>query len=471
MTNAAEKWTSTRCHAGQRPNRRRPVLSRASQAPVLLAALSTLWAADVIAGSGFLLRSQSATTLGTAQAGMSTNTEDMTAMVFNPALLGYATRIEADAGLTPIFSNGHFDPNYAATFLGTPILGNSGGEPSLSGYPVNLYVAAPLGNGFTTGFALTSMYGLGFEWESGWIGRYHAIKSELATFDLVPSLGYRTGSWSFGAGVNVRYARAKTTTAIDFGTIAFAATGGAIGTPAGNDGSLSTKLDNWGVGATVGVAYNVGEETRLGVSVRSRLKVNLGGDANFDTGGPVGQAVAALTGQFQNTGGNAPLTFPAAVIAGIDQKLSDRWRLLADVQWTQWSSLSQLELSFANPLQQPITTQLDWRNSWYVAAGLRYEHDDKWTFRAGVAYDQTPTRHETSTPAIPDANSVWVTVGGAYRFDNSTKVDFAYGHIFVQDNPISLLAGAPGNALRGTLVGTITGSSVNFFGVQISHAY
>jgi len=145
--------------------------------------------------------------------------------------------------------------------------------------------------------------------------------------------------------------------------------------------------------------------------------------------------------------------------------------LLADVQWTQWSSLQELNLRFANPMQAQINTDLRWRDSWYLAAGLRYQLDDHWVLRTGVAYDQTPTRHETSTPAIPDADGIWLDVGAGYIFDKDTKVDLAYGHIFVKDNPIALQATAPGNALRGSLDGSIRGSSVNFVGLQLSHKF
>lgn len=458
--------------------RKEPARRPAPGAPILplivLAGLGACLAVPAAhAGSGFLLRSQSATTLGTAQAGMSTSTDDVSAMVFNPALIAYATRPEITGGFTPIFSAGHFDPAIATTVLGSPIGGNSGGEPALDGYPVNLYGAWPLGQGFTAGMALTSLYGLGFEWDDGWVGRYHAGKSELITIDLVPTLAYAAGPVSFGVGVDVRYARVKTTTAIDFGTLAFAASGGALGVPAGNDGSLATDLDDWAVGVIVGASFDLGApgDTRIGVSYRSQVRSTLAGHADFDTGGPVGQTVAALSGAFTNTSARAPLDFPAAVIAGIDQKLSERWRLLVDVQWTQWSSLEELVLSFDNPAQAPVVTDLRWRDSWYVAAGLRYQHDDRWVLRAGVAYDETPTRATTSTPAIPDARSTWLTVGAGYRLSEHTRLDFAYGHIFVQDNPIALQASAPGNAARGTLEGTIRGSAVDFLSLQASYRF
>jgi long-chain fatty acid transport protein len=420
-----------------------------------------------LAGSGFLLRSQSATTLGTAQAGMAAEAEDVSTIVFNPALLALAQRAEAVVGVTPIFSRGHFDPESATTILGTPIGGGNGGNSAKTGYPLNVHLARPLNAQWTAGFSLTSFHGLGFDWDDGWVGRYHAGESELLTLDLVPSLAWRPlPALALGAGIDVRYARAKTTTAVDFGTAAAAATGSPFVVPAGNDGSLHTRLDDWGVGAIVGAMYEPADGTRLGASYRSQIHVTLTGSATYDLGGPVGEAVAAATGQFRSGDARAALTFPAALIVGVEQRLSPKTWLLASAQWTQWSKLDALRLRFADQTQAGVDTELRWRDSWFVALGVRHRVDDRWTLRGGVAYDQTPSRRDTSTPAIPDASGTWTDVGASYAFDPANAVDFAYGHIFVRDNPIALSASQPGSLLRGNLAGTIRGSAVDFIGLQ-----
>jgi long-chain fatty acid transport protein len=240
-----------------------------------------------LAGSGFLLRSQSASTLGTAQAGMAAEAEDVSTIVFNPALLALAPRVEAIVGVTPIFSRGHFEPSSATTALGTPIGGGNGGDSSKTGYPLNVHVARPLSAQWSAGFSFTSFHGLGFDWDDGWVGRYHADESELLTVDLVPSLAWRPRpDLSLGLAVDVRYARAKTTAAIDFGTAASLGSAGAVGRPAGNDGSLHTHLDDWGVGAIVGVAYTPADGTRLGASYRTQIHMTLTGSAKYDQGGP-----------------------------------------------------------------------------------------------------------------------------------------------------------------------------------------
>jgi long-chain fatty acid transport protein len=241
--------------------------------------------------------------------------------------------------------------------------------------------------------------------------------------------------------------------------------------PSENDGALRTKLDDWDVGYSVGVLFEPTEATRVGVSYRSAITMNLKGSATFEPGGPVGSAIAGATGAFVNTGGRADLALPAALIFGISHRISPNWLVLADAQRTQWSRLRQLKLHFTNALQPDIDTELRWRDSWFFAAGVQHRLTNRWTLRGGVAYDQTPTRRATSTPAIPDADSVWVTVGAGYRFNDASKLDVVYGHIFVDDNRIALQAAAPGNALRGNLSGTIRDSAVNFFSLQYSHRF
>jgi long-chain fatty acid transport protein len=374
--------------------------------------------------------------------------------------------------MTPIFSRGEFRPESSSTVLGTPIAGNDGGDSAKAGYPVNFFVAGAVSESVSVGFMATSLFGLGFRWDDGWVGRYHAGKSELLTLDFMPSVAYRPNKhWAFGAGLNVRYAHAQTRTAIDFGTIDAVSGGFLGGVPSGNDGELRTRLHDWDVGYTLGMVFEPAAGTRIGLSYRSKIRMNLDGKARFDPGGPVGQGISGFSGAFTDTDSNAPLTLPAALIFGVRQQIARDWQLVADAQWTQWSALERLRLRFSNPLQTGIDTELRWRNSWFVALGLIHQLNSSWTVRTGVAYDQTPSRHATSTPAIPDARGIWLTLGGVLHCSPASKLDFVYGHIFVKNNPIALDASAPDNAFRGSLTGKIRGSAVDFFSLQYSHAF
>jgi hypothetical protein len=172
------------------------------------------------AGSGFVLRSQSTTLLGSAQAGMITESDNASLIVDNPASLGWGNGREAVFGGTPIFTAAHFRDRVADTLLGTPISGGDGGNNGTKTFLPNLYAATDVAPAFRVGLGVTSLYGLSSTWQPGWLGRYYSISSQLVTYDILPTLSYRPNqSLSVGIAPIVQFARAKSTTAIDFGTI------------------------------------------------------------------------------------------------------------------------------------------------------------------------------------------------------------------------------------------------------------
>lgn len=63
--------------------------------------------------------------------------------------------------------------------------------------------------------------------------------------------------------------------------------------------------------------------------------------------------------------------------------------------------------------------------------GLSYAYDDTWTFRAGLAYEETPVSDEYRTPRIPDQDRKWVSLGASYKYSDKITIDAGYAHIFV----------------------------------------
>jgi long-chain fatty acid transport protein len=429
----------------------------------LLAMTTPLWA-----GSGFLLRSQSTATLGSAQAGMTAAAEDTSSFIFNPASLTYGSGSEILIGGTGIFTNAHFAPNSAQTVLGTPITGPNGGNAGTQALLPNLYGSVDLTDKLRAGLAVTSLYGLGSRWTDNWIGRYYALTSKLFTIDISPAVALRVNpAISVGVGLDIQYAKAKTSNAIDFGTADQVLFGGANGgVPQADDGKLRVDGSDWGIGFTAGILVEPIAGTRLGASFRSPVSHTLTGDARFSLNGPVGRSIAAVTGAFTDTGSSVDIQMPAAVMFGFYQKIDDAWSIMGDAQWTGWHSLQQLRVKFDNPNQPDGVTQLNWHDSWYAALGVNYRPSDQVTLRFGVAYDQSPVPTSTRTPVIPDSDSYWIALGVEYRPFPGVKLDAAYGHIFTDNAKINLKASDPGSTFRGNLKGTVQNNDVDFFSLQ-----
>jgi long-chain fatty acid transport protein len=104
-----------------------------------------------------------------------------------------------------------------------PISGGNGGNAGISAAIPYLYVSQPVIRGtqygdLAIGVGLSVPFRLQTDYNPGWVGRYSALRSKLSTFDLQPTIAYRL--WdrlSVGASIDVQYASARLTQAIDFG--------------------------------------------------------------------------------------------------------------------------------------------------------------------------------------------------------------------------------------------------------------
>ena len=106
---------------------------------------------------------------------------------------------------------------------------------------------------------------------------------------------------------------------------------------------------------------------------------------------------------------------------------------MADVTWTKWSSLDELDIKIQGGAQS--VTQLQWNDTTRYALGATYKYNESWLFRTGVAFDQTPVPNaQLRTARIPDADRTWLSFGANYKLNKKLSFDLGYAHLFV-DNP------------------------------------
>ena len=54
--------------------------------------------------------------------------------------------------------------------------------------------------------------------------------------------------------------------------------------------------------------------------------------------------------------------------------------------------------------------------------------------RAGAAYEISPVDEPSKRlTTIPDNDRIWLNIGASYRYSDSTTLDFAYSHVFIED--------------------------------------
>ena len=88
-------------------------------------------------------------------------------------------------------------------------------------------------------------------------------------------------------------------------------------------------------------------------------------------------------------------------------QFNNQWDLMADVQYTGWSSIQQLQIVRSTGAILSTTPE-NFRDTWRFSVGANYRYSRQWTFRGGLAFDQTPVRDAERTPRLPDNDRTWL---------------------------------------------------------------
>ncbi len=406
--------------------------------------------------SGFLLREQSASGLGNAFAGVSAGSQDTSSMFWNPAVLPLFEGSQASLGgswigihmdlsgasgtRAPVFQPGQL------AISGSPNLPNAVSQPVLPA----LYVNWGLSDMVHVGLSVNVPFGLVTNYPDDFIGRYHALKTDLKTIDITPSLGIRLNSaWTVGVAFVARKAEATLSNAVDFGAI-----GASLGipgyVPGAADRIATLTGDTWAYGYKAGFTWQPSADLRLGVGYQSKATLKIKGRIAYDS------VPAPFDTTFINTGGDADVNLPATASAGFTWDVTPKFSLQGEAAWTGWSDFKELKVVFAST-QPASVTEEKWKDTWFVSVGTVCKASGAWSFKAGLAYDRSPVDNRYRTPRIPDSDRTWVSAGATWTASPSTTVDFGLTQIFGQTVPLDLRSGSTSDApnfYRGNLSGT-----------------
>jgi long-chain fatty acid transport protein len=417
---------------------------------LLLALGAVLVATGSAAGAGYALLEQSVKGLGTANAGGAAAADDAYAstIFFNPAGLARLTGSHSVGGAHVLFPSARFTNQGSTDLTGQPLSGGSGGNAGSPLAVPNLYYHRQLNDEVHLGLGVFPPFGLSTQYDATWVGRYHAVKSDLISININPALAWRvTDKLSLGAGVNVQYVEAELSNAIDFGAI-FASLGVGGMAPQKNDGFVTFKGDSWSWGYNFGALYQRTENTRAGMAYRSHIAHSLRGEARFS-----GVPSPNPTGRFLDSGITSDTKVPDNLSVSLWHDLTSEIAVMADITWTNWSRFDELRIRFDNPAEADAVTTQRWRDAFRYAIGTVYT-PGVWAFRAGVAYDESPVPDAAHrTPRIPDSDRLWMTGGVGYKISDNISLDLGYAHLFVKDATISKTATGE-DRLRGALSGS-----------------
>lgn len=428
--------------------------------------------ASQVFAAAFQIQEQNVTNLGLAYSGTAALAEDASTAFYNAAGL---SRIDNNqVVVSAVGIQGSFD--FAATSatvqqspaVGTTIFNMSGDRSddpgSVVGVP-SLHVAARINPKWMFGFSVATPFGLKTEYEESGVMRYVATNSELKTVNFSPSIAYQ---WlpclTIAVGGDAMWAKARLEARIpDLGATQ----------PMDNtalDGFQKNSGEGWGYGYHAGILWEPMKDTRLGLHFRSKANIHLEGDSEILLPRGLGFGYS-----LRDVRVNVDL--PETAVFSFYHAFNNCWAMTGDAAWTNWSRLDQLRLRFdpgsgVSPLD--TDTDLHFRDANRFALGVIYTLNDKWLFRAGLAYDETPVRDDKRIARIPDEDRVWVALGAAYTFNKNLRVDAGYAHLFFSD--ASLNDRGPNSALtlqpagRSRVAGNYD-AYANILGIQLRYDF
>lgn len=404
------------------------------------------------AAAGFQLLEQNASGIGNSYAGSAAVAENASTIFFNPAGMTQLKDREVSVGMSAVRPTFKFDNRGSSVgVLGTAGEGNDAGSWA---FIPNAYMSWALTKNLYAGLGIGAPFGLVTEYDNPWLGGAQAIKFDIKTVNLNPSLAYRINDKiSVGGGLSyqkmkVEYIRQATVT-----SAALAAT----------TATLSADNDAWGW--NVGALFTLSPTTKVGVSYRSSIKHDLKGDLSVS--GPAAGASAALT-----TGAaKADVELPETFILSVAQTLNDKWEMLGDVSWTGWSSIPKVDIVRTSGALNGVTVQtLDtkFRDTWRFALGTNYRLNEQVKLKFGIAYDQSPVQSDQHRlVSLPDSNRTWLSTGAQIKVTKDSMVDLGAAYLRVAESHIDNNQTALG---RGRVTG-VYDARVWILGAQYSMAF
>jgi long-chain fatty acid transport protein len=365
--------------------------------------------------------------LGLANAGSAARAQDAATVATNPAGMTRLDGKQLSLGAQVLYGDVSYELN----------------NPELEG-PGNVVGWLPAASSFYSqsisddlkvGVALYGNFGLSLGFDDGWSGRNLVKKTTLMGLTLQPAMAYRINeAWSVGAGVGIN---------LGF----FSLTRDKLLT--GDE----TKVDDtdWAPNVKLGLLYEPCEQTRIGFTYTSKVDYSFKIDA---------------TGYLPMTG--SPWTLPIDATAGAPQQamlsavqvLNDKWSILGNIGWQDWSSFSDTEMTIGGISR---ASQLELQDTWHGALGMQYQMSSETRFNFGIAYD-------TSMYEDQDKTSLTMPSGAAWRFGTGVEQELSEKSSFgvAAEYFMSEDAHVPSPAV---LAGSYTDSRMYFVSINYNYRF
>ncbi|MFY3769820.1 Long-chain fatty acid transport protein [Providencia manganoxydans] len=371
--------------------------------------------------AGFLLNEYSTSALGRAFSGAGAIGDNASEGSRNPAAMMLFDRPALSVGAV------YIDPSVDIKGRGASPLGSNlnANDIAPSAVVPNAHFIFPINDKWAVGTSMTTNFGLATDFNKNYAAGPIGGKTDLKTVNLNLSGAYRLNdNFSFGLGVDAVYADAEITR--HAGDLSI------ISPLPMSPSTTMAKLtgDDWGYGWNAGILYELNPDNRFSLTYRSKVKVKFE-DGKYSNDLPNMPLPGGLVGTGgEKIKGKLDLNLPDIWEFSGYHKVAPKWALHYSVAYTGWSEFKDLT-AYRSSDNQPLFHKAEnFKDAWRFALGTTYFYDDNWTFRTGIAYDESPVPTKYRSISIPDQDRYWLSAGTTYAFNENASVDLGISYMY-----------------------------------------
>jgi len=330
---------------------------------------------------------------------------DASAIWYNPAAL---TKLEGtQVSLTTTWANhsGDFTPLFDTGVLK---------QQARNSFPSNVFLSHQFSDDVFMGVGIYTPFGFRSEWPSGSIATFVNEKTELRTFYVTPSIGFKLSpNVSVGGGLDFVFADFTMDRNLR------------LVPPATNIISQQVDVTGSDSGFNLGALIQTNNNWQFAVTYKHKTDVNFDGDVVF------ANVPATLRDVFPDGGANITLPLPGQLMFGAATTY-ENFSFEGNLIWSRWADFEAIRLNFDQNTPPDSNILRSYENTWSFRLGGDYRWRDKYTFRLGYFHDQSPAPEKAVDPILPDGSRNGVSAGVGYRYGR-WNFDAAYIAEFFDD--------------------------------------
>jgi len=431
---------------------------RRMQLVLIILLLATVVAPALTWAGGLYLSEVAPAEVGLASAGVAARAQDASTLFTNPAGMTRLQQPEVLFGLQPIYVHLDFDSDSKTSDSNQfRPNGKKAADGDASGWlpSGSTFFVYPVNKDLRVGIGVLGYFGAALSYDDHWVGRYYAKDVSLQGLTIMPSVAYKVNEWlSVGAGLNAMYAMMDVKVAVN---------NNPLGIEHFKDGQLEVDDDEWGFGGLFGVLVEPSKGTRFGLTYMTSTELDFNAGAEFSGLKPALKTILGNNGLL-NLDLDIPIEAPQSVMLSGYHELNDQWAIMGNLGWQDWSEFGSLDIGVSGPTSKNLTVDLNYKDTWHVAAGVQYKVSEPLLLSLGMAYDSSMMDDEERSPALPLGEAWRFGTGAQYKVKKNMDVSLAYEFLWTGDMELDV----NGGPLKGRVSGDYTNTSSQFINLALN---